>query len=269
MAVPTTDIFEEVLEESLGQRNGKINSIELTKPTGSELSKFIGHINNINITMLPGDVDNMPKYVELVKSYGFNPVPHISVRNMNSISHIEDMLNDIKVKDILLIGGDRERGIGDVHTVMEVIDSGILEKCGIKKVAVAGFPESPIIALNLTLQKVLNIKKHNMIPYIITQMCFKDWTVNEWIKSARAMGIECDIHSGMSGPTSITSLIKIAMKCGVGNSIDYLKKNNLSIDYNYKELINGLIYHNHIVHIYSFNTNKTLELLKEYKNEKI
>ena len=48
-------------------------------------------------------------------------------------------------------------------------------------------------------------------------------------ESLREHGVDLPVHLGVAGPAKITTLIKYAAMCGVGNSISFLKKNALSL----------------------------------------
>ena len=64
---------------------------------------------------------------------------------------------------------------------------------------------------------------------IVTQFGFDPARFIAWAEGLAASGIDLPVHIGVSGPAKITTLLKYAALCGVGNSIAYLKKNALSL----------------------------------------
>ncbi len=51
------------------------------------------------------------------------------------------MVAKARVDDVLLIGGDIAKPVGKVPDVLSVIESGALQRAGIKSVGVGGFPD--------------------------------------------------------------------------------------------------------------------------------
>ena len=94
---------------------------------------------------------------------------------------------------------------------------------------VAGHPEgSPDFTDEVALQ-ALKLKKAfaertdaNM--RIVTQFGFDADGFINWADGLAAEGIDLPVHLGVSGPAKLTTLVKFAAMCGVGNSIQFLKK---------------------------------------------
>ncbi len=53
----------------------------------------------------------------------------------------------------------------------------------------------------------------------MTQFCFEAQPILDWIGDLRRRGIDAPIRVGLAGPASITTLMKYALRCGVGNSM--------------------------------------------------
>ena len=64
---------------------------------------------------------------------------------------------------------------------------------------------------------------------IVTQFGFDAKKFIAWADTLKNDGIDLPVHLGVAGPAKITTLIKFAAMCGVGNSISFLKKNALSL----------------------------------------
>lgn len=59
---------------------------------------------------------------------------------------------------------------------------------------------------------------------IITQFAFEGQPVFDWIARLRAQDITLPVHVGLAGPAKLQTLIKFAIACGVGPSLNVLKK---------------------------------------------
>ena len=230
-----------------------IDSIEVTKPDYEYLFELKKYLKDIYITMIPGDVDGMPSYVDLAKRLYLNPIPHISVRNIQNYEHLNSILGYCDVEDILLIGGDREWGIGKLQNVIDVIESNIFDyNANIKRVGIAGFPEPNVFSSEQIMYDKINaLKDKGIEPYIVTQFCFDNEVIENWVLKVRGK-TDCKIKIGIAGPMNILSLINLALKCGVGNSIRALKNQ-----------------HSLLAHSYgNYNPEKLLQTLEKVKNEK-
>src|SRR5207253_1784145 len=68
-----------------------------------------------------------------------------------------------------------------------------------------------------------------LAPYIVTQFCFEAQPILDWVRARRADGIDVPIRIGLAGPASITTLMKYALRCGVGNSVRALSLRGTAI----------------------------------------
>ena len=59
---------------------------------------------------------------------------------------------------------------------------------------------------------------------IATQFGFDGPKFVQWAQDVADAGIDVPIHLGVAGPAKITTLIKYAAMCGVGNSLNFFKK---------------------------------------------
>ena len=252
-----------------------ISSVEVTKPDREFLYSLSSHIKDVYITMLPDGVDDVIKYVDLAKQCNLNPIPHISVRNIQDYDHLNRILGHCDVEDILLIGGDRDWGIGKLQSVIDVIDSNVLSNHPkIKKVGIAGFPEPNVFSSEqIMYDKIQMLKDKGIEPYIVTQFCFDNETIENWILKVRG-NTNCHIKVGVAGPMNILSLIQLALKCGVGNSIRTLNKtgsllNEAMKSYDPENLLDKLekVLDNKVsLHMFAVGgKKKTLKWLQNYK----
>jgi methylenetetrahydrofolate reductase (NADPH) len=61
--------------------------------------------------------------------------------------------------------------------------------------------------------------------HIVTQFCLDAAPIIAWIKRLRAHGIDHPVRVGLAGPTSLTTLMRYAKRCGVRASTQGLARN--------------------------------------------
>ena len=58
---------------------------------------------------------------------------------------------------------------------------------------------------------------------IVTQFCFEAPPLLDWLAALRGHGVALPVHIGLAGPASPATLLKFALRCGVGNSLRALR----------------------------------------------
>lgn len=173
-----------------------------------------------------------------VHDLGYRPVPHFASRRLTTRAALEERVRrtagEAGVKDVLVIGGGLDKPAGEFGSTMDVLDTGLFEANGITHVGIAGHPEgspdfSNEVAINALRQKQEFGKRTGIEMRIVTQFGFDPAKFIIWAEGLKAQGIDMPVHLGVAGPAKITTLIKFAAMCGVGNSISFLKKNALSL----------------------------------------
>ncbi len=173
-----------------------------------------------------------------VHDLGYTPVPHFASRRLTTKAALEDrikaMTGEAGVHDVLVIGGGLEKQAGDFSSSMEVLETGFFDKYGVTDIGVAGHPEgSPDFSDDVALE-ALRLKKSfgertGARIRVVTQFGFDAEKFVAWAESLRESGIDLPVHLGVAGPAKITTLIKYAAMCGVGNSLDFFKKRTRSL----------------------------------------
>ena len=162
---------------------------------------------------------------------GLVPVPHIGARHVESSFQLERLVDRLAdeggVDRILLIGGDRAQPAGPYDSSLSVMQTGVFQKMGITRVAVAGFPEGnpniPDPALEEALRAKVNFAHDTGLELsIVTQFCFRGQPIVEWLRRIRASGIDNPVCVGLAGPASPAKLLRYAVRCGIGNSLHVL-----------------------------------------------
>ncbi|MEM8540314.1 MAG: methylenetetrahydrofolate reductase [Pseudomonadota bacterium] len=173
-----------------------------------------------------------------VSDLGYDAVPHFASRRLTTRAALQDRIKataqEAGVTNVLVIGGGLEKQAGDFSSTMEVLDTGFFDENGITQIGIAGHPEgSPDFNEDVALH-ALRLKKQfgertGAKMRIVTQFGFDGAAFANWALSLRETGIDMPVHLGVAGPAKITTLVKYAAMCGVGNSLSFLKRNTRSI----------------------------------------
>ena len=189
--------------------------------------------------------------VRRVADCGYRPVPHIASRRLPSRAVLEDRLKayagEANVKDTLIIGGDVHPPAGPFASTMDVLETGLFDRCGITQIAVAGHPEgSPDfpedVALKALKQKQEYGERTAAQIRIVTQFGFDPRPLILWADALASHGVDLPVHLGIAGPARLKTLIRFAAMCGVGNSLSFLRKragslSRLASGYSPEELV--------------------------------
>lgn len=188
----------------------------------------------VSLAWIPGSNPmDMIEPATKLKRAGYLPMPHIAARHLESEAQLHTLaeaLSDAGVDRILMIGGDRSKPAGPYDSSLAVMQTGAFQEAGISRMAIGGFPEgNPHIAgevLNQALEAKVNFAcKEGIRLSIITQFCFKAEPVIQWLRDVRACGIDVPIRVGLAGPARLVTLIRYAVRCGIGNSFRVLTEN--------------------------------------------
>ena len=163
---------------------------------------------------------------------GLIPVAHLAARNLKDEADLEKHLamlkNAVPTTEILLLGGGTNPPIGKLNSTMDLLKTGLFTKYNFKRIGVAGHPEKHPQVASTKLLQALKEKQNFAIAngieiYILTQFCFTVEPVMEWLKQLHQYKIKIPIRLGVVGIVGIVSLIKYALYCGVGNSLQMIK----------------------------------------------
>ncbi len=173
-----------------------------------------------------------------VTELGYNAVPHFASRRLTSRAALEDRIKattqEAGVTDVLVIGGGLEKQAGDFSSTMEVLDTGFFDQNGVTHIGIAGHPEGSPDFNDDVAMHALRLKKQfgertGAKMRIVTQFGFDGTSFANWALKLRDSGIDMPVHLGVAGPAKITTLVKYAAMCGVGNSLSFFKRNTRSI----------------------------------------
>jgi methylenetetrahydrofolate reductase (NADPH) len=220
------DAFSHLLErpsiEVLPRDEAALTALKDAMPAGTE----------VFVTFLPQET--VLRTVEIcarLNAAGFTPVPHVAARGFPSVDVLDDYLaraRDAGVKSVLVIAGDIDSPRGPFSQSLELLGTGLLQKHGIRSVAFAGHPEGHPKATDAIMDQALRDKlgyahANGLTPRIVTQFCFEAAPILSWLARIRGAGIDAPVRVGVAGPAGVATLMKYAMRCGVGNSLRALK----------------------------------------------
>lgn len=159
---------------------------------------------------------------------GLDPVPHIPVRLLENERTLDSFLaqavRSAGVNEVLLIAGDYPHSSGPYATVADVLRTGKLGEHGLSRVSLAGHPEGhPKVALTeirrAEREKAQLARSLGLETTLLTQFFFEAHPFLDWASQLRSEVAGVRLVGGLSGPASIATLFRYAVRCGVGPSI--------------------------------------------------
>ena len=210
-------------------------SIEATRPSDADIAAMalLRRGTRVYLSAPPNrPVDESVAAAIRLRAAGFEPVPHLAVRNFGSVAAFDDVLARLTaeagVDSVLVIAGDRGE-CGPFRRAIDAIDSGLLRRRGIRTVGIAGYPQGhPRIGdeeLDRALaEKIAAAEAIGLIVEIVTQFCFDAQAVLDFIARLRAFGFDHRLRIGLVGPTNLAALLRYASRCGVRASAQALAR---------------------------------------------
>ena len=194
--------------------------------------------NHIYITYLPDASENdILETVEFVSNQKLIPITHLPARTMKDLDHVKDFLNEIRKRTdsskILVIGGGGDQK-GNIKSSLDILESGLLYDFGFHHIGIAGHPEgSPDInqeTIDQFLNKKFQLSKLNNLDFeLVTQFFFNAEPFINWCEKLKAENIDLPVRVGFPGPASFKTLLNFGLMSGVGNSLNFLKKNSSKV----------------------------------------
>lgn len=208
-------------------------------PALSAAAPRIAPESTIAIPYLPRE-DNAARLAaaRIVRTLGFEPMPHLSARRIASFAEFESFIRravaEAGVERCFVIAGDPSTAMGPFSDSAALIDTGVFERAGMKVIGVGGHPEGhPVMSKaeqwNVLERKCRSIEQRGMTPLIVTQFAFDADIVLTWLKALRERGIDHPVRVGVPGPASIAVLARYAALCGVSACASMWSKYGVSI----------------------------------------
>lgn len=182
--------------------------------------------------------DTIVRGAARLNDLGLVAVPHFASRRLTShealATRIKRLVEEANISDVLVIGGGLEEPAGEFTSSMDVLETGLFDKYGIKRIGVAGHPEGTPDFNRETAEEALRLKqafaeRSDAEMRIVTQFGFDSTGFIKWAHGLRDAGIELPVHLGVAGPAKLTTLVKYAIMCGVGNSVNFIRQRAASV----------------------------------------
>jgi methylenetetrahydrofolate reductase (NADPH) len=186
------------------------------------------------IAALPGDsADKLIAAAAQLRRSGLIPTPHIVARNIEDRRELDDLLGrlvgEAGVDRALVLGGDRDKPTGEFDSSLQLIETGLLQKHAIRRIAIGCYPEGhpridDAILDQARAAKLAAAASAGLDVTLVSQFCFDAKPIIGLVRRIRAQEVTAPFRVGVAGPASRTTLIKYAMMCGVGPSLRVLKE---------------------------------------------
>ena len=216
-------------------------SIEVTPRSANKIECFADVLpENTRVYIAQINIDDIPEMIitaKRLKDEGFEVMPHFPARMIKNNTVLNDLIsmyqNEAGVDEALLLAGGLPSPAGDYNSSIQLIESGLFDKAGFKRLHVAGHPEGnkdiDPDGSNKNVSEALSWKQEfsnrtDASMAITTQFCFDANVVKKWADTIKGSGIDIPIHIGIAGPAKLQTLLKFSIECGVGASMKVLTK---------------------------------------------
>ena len=212
-------------------------SFETTRLAAADLAaaKNLGGDVSVYISAIPSrPPEEQIAVATALRAHGVEPIPHIAVREFASVqalaARLARLVEQASVRRVLIIAGDRAEPAGPIRAAIELIESGLLQDCGIQDIGIAGYPDGHPRIAPLDLDRALAAKieaagQTGLRVHVVTQFAFAAEPILGWLARLRDLGIDNPVRIGFAGPVTLTGLLRFARICGVKTSAQALARN--------------------------------------------
>ena len=206
----------------------KIEDFRDYLPKGTRV--YVAHIDGVAIK-------DMVATAARLNAQGYNVMPHFPARLIKDKAMLADWIAryqaEADVDQALLLAGGVSRAQGDFESSVQLLQTGLFDAAGFKRLHVAGHPEGNkdidadgsdknLMAALRWKQGFSNNTDAKMA--IATQFMFSAKPVFEWAATLKDAGVDLPIHIGIAGPAKLQTLVKFSIACGVGASLKVLQR---------------------------------------------
>ncbi len=230
----------------------KVEDFRALLPAGTRV--YIAHIEGTAI-------EDMVRTAKRLADEGYAVMPHFPARIIKDAATLENWIamyqGEAGVEQALLLAGGVAQPHGDFHSSMQLMETGLFDKAGFKRLHVAGHPEGnrdidpdggDKMVMDALRWKNDFASRTDAQMALATQFAFDAGPIIAWADRLAAEGITLPIHIGIAGPAKLQTLIKFAIACGVGPSLKVLQKramdvSKLLLPYEPTEVLSALAAH--------------------------
>jgi methylenetetrahydrofolate reductase (NADPH) len=216
-------------------------SIEVMPRTAAKVEDFralLPECTRVYIAHIDGTpIEEMVATAKRLAAEGFPVMPHFPARIIADRATLADWIaryqGEAGVDQALLLAGGVDAPHGEFHSSMQLMETGLFDRAGFRRLHVAGHPEgnrdidpdgSEHAVMEALRWKQAFSERTDAEMAIATQFVFEAQPVIDWCARMRAEGIDLPVHIGVAGPAKLQTLIKFAMACGVGPSLRVLQR---------------------------------------------
>ncbi len=211
----------------------KVEDFRALLPEGTRV--YIAHIEGTPI-------EDMVATARRLARDGYPVMPHFPARIIKDQATLADWIaryqGEAGVEQGLLLAGGVAKPVGEFDSSMQMMETGLFDKAGFKRLHVAGHPEGnrdidldgsmKIVSEALSWKQKFS-ERTDAEMAIATQFAFEAKPIIAWADGLKAAGIDLPIHIGIAGPAKLQTLIKFAIACGVGPSLKVLQKRAMDV----------------------------------------
>jgi methylenetetrahydrofolate reductase (NADPH) len=216
-------------------------SIEVMPRTAARVADFRALLpagTRVYVAHIAGTpIADMVATAARLRAEGMEPMPHFPARLIADRAGLADWIaryqGEAGVDQGLILAGGVHDPAGDFASSMELLETGLFDRAGFRRLHVAGHPEGnrdiDADGGHRTADAALAWKQGfseqtDAEMAIVTQFAFEAGPVIAWADRLRAQGIALPVHIGVAGPAKLQTLIKYAVACGVGPSLRVLQR---------------------------------------------
>ena len=221
-------------------------SIEVMPRTAEKVEDFRALLapgTRVYIAHIEGTpIEDMVATAKRLAEDGYPVMPHFPARIIKDEATLADWIaryqGEAGVDQALLLAGGVAQPHGDFDSSMQLLETGLFDKAGFKRLHVAGHPEGnkdidPDGGLK-NVEDALRWKqafseRTDAKMALATQFAFDADPIIKWVDDLSAAGITLPVHIGIAGPAKLQTLIKYAIACGVGPSLKVLQKRAMDV----------------------------------------
>ena len=216
-------------------------SIEVMPRTAEKIADFRAILpagTRVYVAQIEGTpIEDMVAAAKRIADEGFAVMPHFPARMIADERVLADWIaryrGEAGIDQALLLAGGVDKPHGKFHCSMQLLETGLFDKAGFKRLHVAGHPEgnkdidpdgSDKNVMDALRWKQAFSARTDAEMALATQFCFEAKPVIAWVDRLQREGITLPVHIGIAGPAKLQTMIKFAMTCGVGPSLRVLQR---------------------------------------------
>jgi methylenetetrahydrofolate reductase (NADPH) len=219
--------------EVMPRTAAKVERFRDLLPAGTRV--YIAHIEGTAIA-------DMVATARRLRDEGYPAMPHFPARAIRDAAEFEEWIrryrDDAGVDQALVLAGSNASPLGAFHSSIQLLETGLFDKYGFRRLHVAGHPEgnrdidpdgTTAHVDEALIWKQSFSERTAAEMAIVTQFFFDAKPVIAWAERLQRLGVTLPIHVGVTGPTKLQTLIKYAVTCGVGPSFKVLQKRAMDV----------------------------------------